>query len=260
MGAPGGGMHDGNTDKGEYSTKGIKAFNEIVIHNGTINIKSYDDAIHANNDATLENSQTPLGNVTINGGNLSLYSNDDGLHADGNLTVGGGNVNILNSYEGVEGQTIAVTGGNISVVAKDDGFNATATSGTGIVLRGGFVYVYCTGDGFDTNSRTSYSGISFEGGNAVIIANSSGNSAIDTEQGYKYSAGSIIVIMPRGGMTGEATACSNFRTIGTTKTMSLTSGKTVTISGDFNYSFTMPCSISNAYVVILNTNNSISVS
>ncbi len=257
-GGMGGGASSGNTDKGDYSTKGIKSFNEIIIDNGSINIKSYDDAIHANNDSALENSQTPLGNVTINGGTLSLYSNDDGIHADGDLTITDGNIHILNSYEGVEGQTISVTGGSISVIAKDDGFNATATSGTGIALKGGFVYVYCTGDGLDANSRTSYSGISFEGGNAVIIANSSGNSAIDTEQGYKYSAGSVIAIMPSGGMTSEATHCSNFSSIGTSKTLSFTNGQTVTISGDWSYSFTMPCSISNAYVVMLNTKNSIS--
>ncbi len=258
-GGPGGGMNDGNTDKGEYSTKGIKSFNEIIVNNGNINIKSYDDAVHANNDVELESGQTPLGNVTINGGTLSLYSNDDGMHADGNLTVGGGNISILNSYEGVEGQTISVTGGEISVIAKDDGFNSTATSGTGILLSGGLVYVYCTGDGFDCNSRTSYSGISFEGGDAVIISNSSMNSAIDTEQGYQYSAGSIIAIMPRGGMTSEATHCANFNSIGTSQTISLTSGEKVTVSGDFKYSFAMPCTISNAYVVILNRNISLSV-
>jgi len=84
MGGPGG-MGGGNTDKGEYSTKGIKAANEIVINNGTVNIKSYDDAIHANNDGSLENGATPLGNVTINGGTITAYSNDDGLHADGTL-------------------------------------------------------------------------------------------------------------------------------------------------------------------------------
>ncbi len=257
-GGMGGGMNDGNTDKGDYSTKGIKSFNEIVIHNGTINIKSYDDAIHANNDSALENSQTPLGNVTINGGTISLYSNDDGIHADGSLTVTSGNISVLNSYEGVEGQTISIAGGNISILAKDDGMNTTATSGTGISLSGGFVYIYCTGDGMDSNSRTSYSGISFEGGNAVIISNSSMNSAIDTEKGYKYSAGSVVAIMPRGGMTSESTKCSNFSSIGMTKTMSFTNGNTVTISGDLEYSFTLPCSISNAYVIILNTNNSIS--
>ncbi len=257
QGGPGGGMNDGNKDKGDHSTKGIKSFNEIIITNGKITIKSYDDAIHANNDSALENSQTPLGNVTINGGNLTLYSNDDGLHADGNLSVTGGNVSVLNSYEGAEGGTIVISGGNLSITAKDDGMNSTVTSGTGIVLSGGCVYIYCTGDGIDANSQTSYSGISFEGSNAIIIANSSGNSAIDTERGYKYSAGSIIAMMPRGGMTSEATHCSNFSSIGTSKTMSLTSGTTMTVGGDWSYSFVMPCSMSNAYVILLNTNNSI---
>lgn len=68
-----GGMNDGNSDKGDYSTKGIKAGNEIVINAGTINIKAYDDAIHANGDTTLENGETPTGNVTINGGIITAY-------------------------------------------------------------------------------------------------------------------------------------------------------------------------------------------
>ncbi|MBQ9103674.1 MAG: carbohydrate-binding domain-containing protein, partial [Clostridia bacterium] len=41
-----GGMQEGNTDKGTYSTKGIKASNQITINNGTITIEAYDDAIH----------------------------------------------------------------------------------------------------------------------------------------------------------------------------------------------------------------------
>ena len=63
-GGPGG---EGNSEKGDHSTKGIKAANEIVINAGTNNIKSYDDAIHANNDGTLENNAAPLGNVTCLG-------------------------------------------------------------------------------------------------------------------------------------------------------------------------------------------------
>ncbi len=253
-----GGMGGGNSDKSEYSTKGIKAANEIVLLNGTITIKAYDDAIHANNDGTLENGASPTGNVTISGGTLSLYSNDDGLHADGTVAIKGGNVSIVNSYEGVEGNTVVISGGSVFVSAKDDGVNSTATSGTGVTLSGGYLYIYCTGDGIDSNSRTSYTGISFEGGDAVIIANSGGNSAIDTEQGYQYTAGSVVAIMPRGGMTNEAVHCSNFSSVGTSTTMSFTSGKTVTISGALNLSFTMPCSMSNALVVMLNRKNSIS--
>ncbi len=252
-----GGMGDGNSDKGDHSTKGIKAANEIIINTGAVSIKSYDDALHADNSATLENGESPLGNITVTGGNLSLYSNDDGIHAENAVYIKGGNIDIVNSYEGVEGSQIFVSGGNVSVYAKDDGMNSTATSGTGITLSGGYVYIYCTGDGIDSNSRTSYSGISFEGGDAVIISNSGMNSAIDTEQGYKYTAGSIVAIMPSGGMSSEAKHCQNFSAVGTSKNMSLSNGSTLTISGDLNKTITMPCSI-NGLVIVLNKNTSVS--
>ena len=250
MGGPGG-MGEGNSDKGEYSTKGIKAANEIVINNGTINIKSYDDAIHANNDTTLENGATPLGNVTINGGNITAYSNDDGLHADGTLSVTAGTVSVTNSYEGVEGTTVNISGGYVSVNAKDDGINATTTSGTAIAISGGTVYIYCTGDGIDSNSRTSYQGIVFSGGNTVVISNSNGNSAIDTEQGYAYEGGAVIAIMPRGGMSNEATHCQNFSSVGKSTQLSLSKDSYLVAEiGGGTATIKMPATI-NALVITL---------
>ncbi len=251
-----GGMGEGNSDKGDHSTKGIKAANEIIINIGSVSIKSYDDALHTDNSAALESGETPLGNITVNGGNLSLYSNDDGIHAENAVYIKGGSIDVVNSYEGIEGAQIFVSGGNVSVYATDDGMNSTATSGTGITLSGGYVYIYCTGDGIDSNSRTSYSGISFEGGDAVIISNSGMNSAIDTEQGYRYTAGSIVAIMPSGGMSSEAKHCQSFSSVGTSKNMSLASGSTLTISGDLNKTLTMPCSMG-GLVIVLNKNTSV---
>ena len=209
-----GGFNEGNPDKGDHSTKGIKAANEIIINAGTVNIKSYDDALHTDKDIALENGKTSLGNITVNGGYLTLYSNDDGIHAGGNLSVKSGEINITNAYEGMEGLTVNIFGGAVSINSSDDG-NAVSVSG-------GTLYIYCTGDGIDSNSRTAYVGITFSGGNAVIISNSGMNSAIDTENGYTYESGNVIAIMPRGGMSSEAKHCANFTEIGSSSQSSLT--------------------------------------
>ena len=250
-----GGMGDGNSDKGDHSTKGIKAANEIVISAGTISIKSYDDAVHAGDDTTLESGAKPLGNVTVNGGNLTVYSNDDGLHADGALSVKAGTVSVTNAYEGLEGTTVNISGGYVSVNSKDDGINATTTSGTAIAISGGVIYIYCTGDGIDSNSRTADVGIVFTGGKTVVISNSGMNSALDTENGYTYTAGSVIAIMPQGGMSSEATHCDNFNKVGKSTKTSLKSGDYLTVGiGDSTATVKMPVSLS-AVVIVLGDNS-----
>ena len=257
FGGPGGfgGMGDGNTDKGDYSTKGIKAANEIVINAGTINIKAYDDAIHANNDTALENGASPLGNVTINGGTITAYSNDDGLHADGTLSINAGTVSVTNAYEGLEGTRVNITGGYVSVSSKDDGINATTTTGTAITISGGTIYIYCTGDGIDSNSRTADVGIVISGGKTVVISNSGMNSALDTESGYTYTAGSVVAIMPQGGMSGESTHCDNFSSIGSSKKLSLTSNSYLVVDiKNTTATIKMPVSLS-ANVIVLGDNS-----
>lgn len=249
-----GGMNDGNTDKGDHSTKGIKAANEIKINSGTVNIKSYDDGIHAKSGEALENGATSTGTVTINGGYLTIYSNDDGIHADGTLTINNGNISVINSYEGMEGTSVNILGGNVSVISKDDGINGTITSGAAITVGGGTLYVYCGGDGIDSNSRSSYGGIVFSGGKTLIISTSGGNSAIDSEAGYSYSGGSVVAIMPRGGMSSEATRCQNFSSVGKKAELSLTNGRYLVceIGGD-KLTVNMPTSIS-ALIVMLGSN------
>ena len=255
MGGPGG-MNEGNPNALAYSAKAIKGANTININAGTITIKASDDAIHADNTTTLENGQSPKGNLTINGGDITINTQDDGLHADGALTIVGGNVNVLSSYEGVEGNTITVSGGSVSIISNDDGFNAGATSGTGITISGGSIYIYAGGDGVDSNSRASYSAISFEGGNTVIISTSGGNSAIDSDGGYKYTGGKVLAIMPQGGMSGESKHCSNFSSIGKAQNVNLSANAyaTVSVGGTATVSVKMPKSI-NAIAIYLGSSS-----
>ena len=251
MGGPGG-MQEGNSDKGTYSTKGIKASNEIIINAGKLYIKSYDDAIHASNDEALENGESPLGNVTVNGGTVIIYSNDDGLHADGNMKISGGDVSVINAYEGVEGYTVEISGGSLSVISTDDGINSTATSGTAIKISGGEVYIYARGDGIDANTRASYEGIVFSGGKTIVICNSNGNSSLDTEQGYKFEGGYVLAVGSSGGMSGESERCYNFSTYATTKSLSLSQGSYLTVNGGDIVTLKMPTQV-NARVIFLST-------
>lgn len=262
MGGNQGGMQEeGNTDKGTYSTKGIKAANEITINAGTIFVKAYDDAIHAGDgdliDAgtALENGEIPTGDLTINGGTITVYSNDDGIHAEGTLLITAGNVSVTKAYEGLEGLFIIVKGGNISVISSDDGFNGTSTSGAAIEISGGTVYVYAGGDGLDSNSTTSKGAILFSGGDVVVICTSGGNSAIDSDGGYAHTAGRVIAIMPTGGMTSETT---NGKASGMTKksSLSLSNGGylTVTVSSATVATVQMPCSMT-AFVVYLGSSS-----
>ncbi len=257
QGGAGGGMQEGNSDKGAYSTKGIKAANAISIAGGTIFVKAYDDAIHGTADTTiaLENGAYGTGDVTISGGVVSVYSNDDGLHADGVMTISGGTVSVTNSYEGVEGSSIVLSGGSTSIKASDDGMNACATSGTNITVSGGTHYIYCTGDGVDSNSTSSYSAIAFQGGKMVVIANSNGNSAIDSDGGYSYTGGYVLAIMPSGGMTSESTHCSNFSSVGKSTTISSASYISATVSSSVVVCVQMPVTISNAFVVFLGSSS-----
>ena len=234
MGGPGGagGMNDGNSEKGDHSAKGIKAGNAILVSSGTVAVKSYDDALHANGGVTLENGETSLGTVAVTGGTLTLFSKDDGIHGDGTVTISGGSVRVSGSYEGIEGSSVVISGGNLSVVSTDDGINGTSASGTGIRIAGGTLYVLAGGDGLDSNSRDAYGGISFEGGDAVILSTGQADSAIDTERGYSYTSGRILAVGRAGGMSGESTNASpSFSSVGTSATLSPSAGTYLTVSG-----------------------------
>lgn len=236
-GGGGGGMPgEGNSNKSDYSSKGIKAANVVSIAAGTITVKSHDDAVHAGTDDALDSGATPAGDVTVSGGNLTLFSDDDAMHADGNLTVTGGEISVIGCYEGLEGSTVSVSGGVVSVVSSDDGLNGTATSGTVISVSGGYVYVNAGGDGFDSNSRTSGTGIVFSGGRCVIISSGNSDSAIDTEAGYTYSGGYVLAIGNSGGMSSESTSSTpSFNTVGKSATARLTAGSYVTVDGYVSY-------------------------
>ena len=221
----------GNTNGADVSAKGLKAENEVYVTGGMVDIKTYDDAIHANNDGTLENGNSPLGNVNISGGNLTLNASDDAVHADYTLNISGGYTNVASCYEGLEANLVVISGGETYVYATDDGVNATSgKSSPNVTVSGGYldVAVPASGDtdGIDSNGTYTQTGgvVITKGPGSASCSGGGGAFALDTDGSVSISNGTLIVF---GGIE---------RTPSTSLTKTLCSSSTVS-SGSHTVSF-----------------------
>lgn len=214
---------DGNSDKAEYSCKGIKADNAILINAGDITIKSHDDGIHANNDNQLETLEYGKGEITINGGNITIYCDDDGIHGDGNVVIAGGNIIVTKSYEGVEGNVIIFNGGTTQVKASDDGVNAKSS----LVINDGILFIDADGDGIDSNNTVTMTG-------GVVLATgpeNGGNGVIDFDRSFTFSGGLLLAI-GCSGMNQRPTAASGNTSNSSTISTNTSSYVNVTINNE----------------------------
>jgi len=187
----------------------LEGKDSIRIKDGTFNLisGSEKDGIHTSNE-----EESGKGYIYIEGGEINISAEDDGIHAGTVLYIAGGTINVEKSYEGLEGDTIDITGGDISVVSSDDGLNAsTSTSQDGfgfggmgggmdydenayIHVYGGNLYVNSQGDGIDSNGD-----LYIDGGTIVVDGpENSGNGALDKGGVAVISGGSVIAVGASG--------------------------------------------------------------
>ena len=157
-----------------------------------------DDSQSNNASSTSTKGIKSGGNLTITDGTITIKSADDGIHTDGTLIVSGGDINIIKSKEGMEGNQINIDSGNISITASDDGMNASGSNLPVLRISGGTIYVNANGDGLDSNGD-----LVIEGGSTVVDGPSNnGNGALDSgsENGGTIvcNAGTILAIGASG--------------------------------------------------------------
>ena len=185
----------GSQDKSAYSSKGIKAYNEINISGGNIAIYCMDDGLHSNADA-LENNETGKGNINITGGSVTITAADDGMHADGVLTISGGYVNVVKSHEGLEANVINIAGGTVYVYGDDDGLNACRGSYTTLInITGGYLNV--TTPSGDTDAIDSNGSFTMSGGFVLVKGGSSSGmvaGSIDVDGSITVTGGTLIAL------------------------------------------------------------------
>ena len=186
----------GSTNKTSFSSKGVKAANEIIIDGGDVAIYCMDDGLHANADGKLENGSTAAGNITVNGGSVTIRSADDGMHADGKLTINGGTVNVAEAHEGLEGNVIEINGGSVTVYGNDDGLNACKGTVTPLInITGGYVDV--TTPSGDTDAIDANGNFTVSGGFILVKGGaSSGNVAgsVDVDGSITVTGGTIVAL------------------------------------------------------------------
>lgn len=179
------------TEENGTSMKGLKAANSMLISGGNITINSADDSVHA--DVS----------VIINGGTFTIASGDDAIHAEDTLTVTAGEIDISESYEGLEALHINVQGGDIRLAARDDGLNAAGgtdqsgmTGGRDGMFGGG--RPGGMGGGHGGMSANANGSIQVSGGTLYI--NSSGD-GLDANGTLEISGGYTVVVGPTQGDT-----------------------------------------------------------
>ena len=237
------GSGSGSSSKTTYSSKGIKAENEILISGGTIAIFASDDGIHANGGDMLENGTEGSGNVTISGGAVSVTASDDGIHADGELTVNGGSIDVKESHEGLEANVITLNGGSVYVYADDDGLNACKGNVSPMIyINGGYVQVQ-TPSG-DTDAIDSNGSFKMTGGIALVLSGAQmGGMAgsVDVDGSVTVTGGTIVALggicqIPSGGSVNTYVSSGTNFSAGAYK-LTDKSGKTIlTFTLDTGYS------------------------
>ena len=169
--------------------------NAIIVYNGDFLLNTADNAFHSS------------GNLSLINGNFCIYSKEVGLHAKYNIFIGkidtiGPNINILNSYEAIEGSSIRIDSGNLYLFSSDDGMNAAGVSDDKEILNpnniisiyGGEINIFSDGDGLDSNGN-----IFIYGGDINIFSKETGEKPpIDCDGNFSIFNTTILCIGSKG--------------------------------------------------------------
>lgn len=185
--------------KNVFSDGGSSEYDACVYSAGPLTIKGNGNLTVYGNQEEGEGIATETNDITIEGGNITVESNDDGLNAGG------------------DGGTIAINGGNVFVKASGDGID----SNKNIVINGGYTYTIGSAKGGDAGVDAD-EGTTINGGELIALGsdmlekplNSSKQKAIASNLSTTIKSGSKITIKDSEGTEITTfTANEDFRTI-----------------------------------------------
>lgn len=134
-------LNDNTTNN--LSTKGKSDYNSAIYSNGSIIINGQGNLVINSKQKKGEGIATKDNDITINNGNITITSKDDGINTGGSggtITINNGNIDIDASGDGIDSNnTIIINGGNLYVLGSSKGGDAALDSNNGIIINGGVV-------------------------------------------------------------------------------------------------------------------------
>ncbi|MGN0064271.1 MAG: carbohydrate-binding domain-containing protein [Nocardioides sp.] len=237
---------------------GIVAKDGLVISGGTIEVDAVDDGIigkdylvlrggdvtvDAEGDGVKSDNDTDAGSgfVLVEGGSLEVSSADDGIKGL-EVLMSGGEVVVVESVEALEGALVVIDDGSLELHSADDGINVAssddsastdgapggemaADSSLHLVINGGTIEVFSSGDGLDSNGDAVMTG----GEVTVHGPTTDGNGAIDVNGTFLVSGGTLVAHGSAGMMVAPS-ADSEQGWIATALATTASAGDTVSVS------------------------------
>lgn len=207
MGMGGHGGFGGNQFSNDTaSTKAIKAGTNIVINGGTFALDSADDSLHSDADVTIENGVFTISsgddaihaekNLVLNPESIDISKCYEGLEG-AYITINGGDITIISSDDGINATGENSTGGMGMIMGAHGGEAKTSDEDIWLTVNGGHIYIETSGDGFDSNGSAVINGGFLE----IYGPENSGNGSIDVgDGGYVLimNGGSLLAVGSSG--------------------------------------------------------------
>lgn len=185
----------------------IHSSTQVRVKEGQLSITAGDDGIHADAVLTVDGGSISIlksyeglesANITINGGDIQVSADDDGLNAaggkDGSALAG---QPIEKNFSTSAAYFIQVNGGKLNVNANGDGIDANGS----IYMTGGTVVV--SGPTNDGNGALDYDQVCEISGGTLAIAGSSGMAQAPSDSSKQNS---ILVYFTESQTAGTPTS------------------------------------------------------
>lgn len=228
---------------------------DIIIEDGVFVIATGDDAIHADKNLTLNPERIEISKcyegleaayITINGGDISVISSDDGINATGESSTGGFGNGMMGRQEttekaSAEDMYLTINGGHIYIATSGDGMDSNGSA----VMNGGYLEIYGPENGGNGSIDIGDGGYVFimNGGSLLAVgssdmaeypAASSSQNTIVYNLEESYAAGSRISVISSDGsevLSGSSNKKFNWVCV-STETLTLHETYTLVINGE----------------------------